>query len=266
MNAPTSAYTATSLAEMPTADEQRPDRAEGEAQRLEQTTLGGSYLSQAVDELRASGSSDRLLAVLPVRDGRRTAMRGAISRRLAVGRQRQCTRSAVLFAIFAAEAYANQYLQWHLPPKDFEAADRLPTLDKYLLGPRLVGVGGLLERGREPAQTLQELLSKRSALVHPKLQPHGADSGGDEAGLTPYDAARYIVAVADAAGALLAHSANAESRKAFDVTVATVDMEREVFLSFGKAATERLPGPTDDPAPNLMYEAWQRWLDRPDQQ
>ena len=113
------------------------------------------------------------------------------------------------------------------------------------------------DRAEEEAQRLEQTTLGGS---------HGADSGGDEAGLTPYDAARYIVAVADAAGALLAHSANAESRKAFDVTVTTVDMEREVFLSFGKAATERLPGPTDDPAPNLMYEAWQRWLDRPDQQ
>jgi hypothetical protein len=144
-----------------------------------------------------------------------------------------------MFSICAAEAYANQYLQWHLPPEDFKAADKLPTLDKYLLGPRLIGVGSLLERGSEPTQTLQELLSKRSALVHPKLQPHSADPGDDDAGATPHDAARYIVAVADAAGALLAHSANAESRKMFDVTVATVDMEREVFLSFGKA------GPND---------------------
>jgi hypothetical protein len=240
------------------------DRAEGEARRLEQITLGGSYLGQSVEELRASGSSDRLFEVLPAsEEGRANVIRGPIGRRLALARQRECTRSAVLFAILAAEAYANQYLQWHLTGEEFKAADKLPTLDKYLLGPRLVRGDSLLERGSEPAQTLKELLSKRSALVHPKLQAHGKGSQGNEAGVTPYDAARYIVAVADAAGWLLANSANAESGKMFDMTVVTVDMERKIFLSYGKAATERLPEPTDDPVPDLMGEAWGRWLDLP---
>jgi hypothetical protein len=78
-------------------------------------------------------------------------------------------RSATLYRILAAEAYANDYLESNLSNKDFTAVDRLPTLDKYLLGPRLVHGQDLFTRGKEPAQTLRTLLDLRTRLVHPKL-------------------------------------------------------------------------------------------------
>jgi hypothetical protein len=65
---------------------------------------------------------------------------------VAVSRRFEYARSATLYAILAAEAYANQCLQWHLSRKELEAADKLPTFDKYLLGPRSVHGSSLLER------------------------------------------------------------------------------------------------------------------------
>jgi hypothetical protein len=184
------------------------------------------------------------------------AIRGALGKRIAKGRQRESTRSAVLFALLAAEAFANQYLQTHLSGKEFEAADKLPTLDKFLLGPRLVSGASLLDRGGEPAGTLKELCKQRGPLVHPKLAKPGEGSDGPV--YTPEEAARYIVAVADAAGWLLANSDPSQS----DMTVIAVDQERDYFLRFGQQVTERLPKITDDPAPDLVLTVWDRWVEK----
>ncbi len=156
--------------------------------------------------------------------------------------------------MLAAEAYANQYLQIHLSGAEFKAADRLSTFEKFILGPRLVRGQSLLERDREPAQTLKRLLDQRTNLVHPKLAPVGSD------GLvyTPDEVAQFIVAVADAAGTLIA---NSDPRPEIDMTVLTIDQEREFFLDFGRKATEGLPGIEDPPAPDLVMAIWTRWLD-----
>ena len=144
-------------------------RVEQEVARQERETLAGSYLTRALAELRASGSSEALYPITRVGVRVSPGMRGKRGRRIAKNRQVEHTRSGVLFAMLAAEAFANQYLQVHLSGEEFTAADRLPTLDKFILGPRLVRGEDLLKRGREPAQTLKMLLDQRSALVHPKL-------------------------------------------------------------------------------------------------
>ena len=59
----------------------------------------------------------------------------------------------------------NQYLQWHLTGAEFKGADVLPTLEKYLLGPRLVVGHDLFKRGENPIQTLGKLFGLRSRLV-----------------------------------------------------------------------------------------------------
>jgi hypothetical protein len=220
-------------------------RAEREVARHERKTLAGFYLESAVDELRASGSSDELYP--SIHNGIRVGppIGGVLGRRIAKRLRREATRSAVLFAMLAAEAYANQYLQIHLTDEEFSAADRLPTFEKFILGPRLVRGEDLLERGRAPAQTLKKLLAQRGPLVHPKLAPPGKD--GPE--YTPLEAAEFIVAVADAAGWLIA---NSDPRPEIDMTVMTVDQEHKYFLEFGHKATERLPESTDPPAPDLI--------------
>lgn len=229
---------------------QENEQIQQEVARHERRTLAGSYLDRALEELRAAGSPDDLY---PAYGGRRkfTPIGGAIGKRLAKGRQREATRSAVLFAMLAAEAYVNQYLQIHLTGDEFEAADRLPTFEKFILGPRLVGGSEILGRGEEPAQTLKKLLSQRSQLAHPKLAPPGSD--GPE--YTPLEAAQFIVAAAEAAGWLLA---NSDPRPQIDPTMIVVDQEREYFLDFARRVTDRLPEVTDPPAPDLVLEVWMK--------
>ncbi len=181
-------------------------------------------------------------------------LRGAPGKRIAEGRRREAARSAVLFAILAAEAYANQYLQIHLTGAEADAADRLPTFEKFIMGPQLVRGEKVLDRGAEPAQTLKKLLDQRNALVHPKLAPPGSDGPT----YTPEEAACFIVAVADAAGWLFA---NSDPQPKFDLTMATVDQERGYFLEYGRKATERLPEIDDDPAPDLVITIWSRQVD-----
>jgi hypothetical protein len=237
-------------------DKRRPDddeKAAAEVAKHERRTLAGSYFDRALSELRASGSAD---ALYPDHGSglRLTPSRGALGRRIAGDRRREATRSAVLFAMLAAEAYANQYLQIHLSGEEFEAADRLPTFEKFILGPRLVGGAVLLERGREPAQTLRKLLRQRTVLVHPKLAPAGSD--GPE--YTPLEAAQFIVAVAESAGWLIA---NSDPRPGFDMKAMAVDQDREFILEFARKATERLPEPTDPPAPNLIIAIWEKAIE-----
>lgn len=86
-------------------------------------------------------------------------MRGARGRRIAEGRRREAARSAVLFAMLAAEAYANRYLQIHLTGVEADAADRLPTFEKFIMGPQLVRGSKILDRGAEPAQTLKRTMA-----------------------------------------------------------------------------------------------------------
>lgn len=223
-------------------------------ERHERRTLAGSYLIRAIRELRAAGSPGDLY---PEYGGHRKLppIGGAIGKRLATGRQREATRSAVLFAMLAAEAYVNQYLQIHLTRVEFEAADRLPTFEKFILGPRLIGGSEILERGEEPAQTLKRLLSQRSQLVHPKLAPPGSD--GPE--YTPLEAAEFIVAAGEAAAWLLA---NSNPRPQIDMTMIVVDQERQYFLDFARRVTDRLPEATDPSPPDLVLEVWTKWADQ----
>jgi hypothetical protein len=236
-----------------------------EAERRRRVTLGGSYLGQAVDEIRSSGSPDALYRSHPPRgqlpaDPTRRAIVMVAATAMARRRRVESSRSAILYCILAAEAYANQYLQWHLTGAEFNAADRLPTFDKFLLGPRLVHGGDVLKRGAEPAQTLQELLKLRSDLVHPKLLPArpaggAADDPPEFEDFNPYAAARYLITTADAVSWLLA-SSRPEPR--VDIVAAVIDQERQLFLDFAKRATHELPPFGSEPAPDLFIEAIRR--------
>ena len=55
-----------------------------------------------------------------------------------------------------------------LSPADVNTIDRLPTLDKLIVGPRLAGADTPFDRGREPMQILKRLMDARNALVHPR--------------------------------------------------------------------------------------------------
>jgi hypothetical protein len=228
------------------------ERAKEEVAHHQRDTLAGSYLSRAIKELRASGSSDALYEPRLGEAGTAPPARGAISKRLAKLRRREATRSAVLFAMLAAEAYANQYLQIHLTGAEADAVDRLPTFEKFMLGPRIARGQDLFDRSGEPAHTLKRLLAQRTALVHPKL----AKSGSRAPEYTPLEVAEFIVALADAAGTLIA---NSDPRPHLDITMLAVNAEPDDFLNYGRTATNTLPDPSDAPAPDFVFEILTRW-------
>ncbi|HEY5709504.1 MAG TPA: hypothetical protein VIS51_08925 [Solirubrobacterales bacterium] len=234
---------------------ENPPDAEKEVARHLRVTLAGSYLDRALKELRASGSPDTLYEprFRNPRDSR--PVRGALGRRLATSRQREATRSAVLFAMLAAEAYVNQFLEIHLTGAEADAADRLPTFEKFMMGPRLADGTDLFDRGAEPAGTLKKLLNQRTPLVHPKLAP--PKSQGPT--YTPLEAAEFIVAVANAAITLIA---NSDPRPKLDLAIVAVQETPDYFLDYGRRATEGLPDPDGPPSPDLVLEILTRMTEK----
>lgn len=133
------------------------EQAEQEVARHERQTLAGSYLERALVELRASGSSDSLYPITHAGVRVSPPMRGALGKRIARGRREESTRSAVLFAMLAAEAYANQYLQIHLTGEEFSAAhSSIPSW-------RLRAATGLATPRWTPLNSLSPLLTQQDA-------------------------------------------------------------------------------------------------------
>ncbi len=237
-----------------------PDEA---VERLQRRTLGESDLGQAIDALRASGASDTLYRQAKMPENVPDQQKAMVLVALTVGarvRRVEFARSTILYCILAAEAYANQYLGWHLKAREFQAVDRWPTLDKYLLGPRLVVGHDLFKRGEEPIQSLGKLLALRTRLVHPKLRPKPPLLRADEdppdfEAFNPCDSARYLVAVAEAVVTLLVAG---RQTPYFDPVVGVIAADRSFLLQFGEAATRELPRFGAEPAaPDLMLD-WVR--------
>ena len=235
-------------------------QAEIDQLRRQKESLGGSYLRQAAEALRATGSAEMLWppsALGPEMRSYHDAPDALVlGRRLAHMRRHDHARTAILFAMLAAEAYVNQFLAWHLTGRDLAGADKLPTLDKFVQGPRLAIGRQLLPRGSEPTQTLSDLLALRSRLVHPKLRQRRAMHKGqldppDYDTFNPTTAARYIIAVADAVGWLFVNADPPTS----DLAVAAVDFEREAFIDHAERADRTLPGPDDRPVQDLLIRA-----------
>jgi hypothetical protein len=241
------------------------DSADNEAQRFSKETLGGSYLSQAINELRSSGSPDTLYLGFVSEFRLPNPVLDVFARDQARRRRVGFARSAILYCILAAEAYVNGYLEAGLSNEEFRVVDRLPTFDKYMLGPRLLRGDDVFKRGEQPAQVLRELLDLRTRIVHPK--PFRAPASGlnddpaDFAVFNPFAAARYLVAVADAASRLLVVP-NSRARTV-GAEVGSLVLEREYFLEYGKRATDELPPLRGKPAPDLLLEAIMRWQARP---
>ncbi len=94
-----------------------------------------------------------------------------------------------------------------LGTSDFEAVDRLPTIDKYAIGPRLAFGRDLFDRGWEPLQTIRKLFEQRNRVVHPKPRTETitrAEALGWPEAKTyaPTRAVQYLLAVSQAASAL----------------------------------------------------------------
>jgi hypothetical protein len=170
-------------------------------------SLAGSYLLHALGEFRNAGSAEALyreLAPWHTDNDILTPIQRSISAR---DLRLQHLRATVLFTALAAEGYANEFLANFLSGRALEGADRLSTVDKFVLGPRLAGLESPIEYGSEPGPALVELFKTRNELVHTSPQPgvYAIEMQGGEA--RPYEprcAARYLIHVAHAA--VLLHS------------------------------------------------------------
>lgn len=207
----------------------------------ERKSLADEYLAQATEALRAAGSPETLYG-----EQARTSdkpMMHAAARAIATGKRVGYSRTGVLFAALAAEAFINEFLDEQLSRTDCKAVDRLPTLEKYILGPRLALGAALFDRGAEPAGAIKELFSLRDKVVHSKpreVPPRGSvfDNPVDFETYNPNVAARFIVAVADAAIELAQHSAQPLQ----NTTALMIAWGPKVILDYGSKATHSLPG------------------------
>jgi hypothetical protein len=225
------------------------------------TSLADEYLQQACEALRASGSAETLYPEnVRLSD---TALMKASGRAIAPGKRVGFSRTAILFAALASEAFINEFLDEHLGGADLEAVDKLPTFEKYILGPQLAVSTPLFDRARQPAQTLRELIRLRDRLVHSKPREVPArgsafDDPDDFEKYNPEAASRFIVAVADAAVELAQHRAT--SLRNF--TVLTISQAPQVILDFGARASSGLPEPTDAAEEDLVMQAVTRLTGR----
>ena len=215
-------------------------------------TMAGTHLGDSVRALRDSGSPDALydpsLCAADPQDVDYPSV--SIAKDEAEYERVSYSRRALLFAAFAAEAYANDFLYNEWEGQDRDALQRLPTIDKYVLLSQLARRPARLTRGAEPIQTLKWLFQRRDELVH--AAPRGADLTYDPENHNPRAAARCIVAVADAAGRL------------FDevhpkCVLGYVLAERRALLEYGAGAADALPDVWDKPSDlDLLADARRR--------
>ncbi len=108
---------------------------------------------------------------------------------------------ATLFAAFAAEAYINTALALMIGRDDAKALQRGPVPERWLVGPRLIAGRSVLEKGREPHQTLVALFKERNRLSHARAIRLGFRAWDEEE--RSHDdlatVARYILRVSEAA-------------------------------------------------------------------
>lgn len=213
-------------------------------------SMAGTHLLDAIDALRDAGSTDALYdpEVRATPRSARALEDVELAEHEAEGRRMAYSRRALLFAAFAAEAYVNDFLYEHVQEEpDRKALVMMPTVEKYILLPKLLRGEELFSRNRAPWNTLKWLFSRRDELVHAKPSNRLRLAGEDPDVHNPRKASEAILAVADSA---IRFDPDPDS------VAATVHHERGTFLAFGKSATATLPSVDDPPAPfDLFGEA-----------
>jgi hypothetical protein len=155
-------------------------------------------------------------------------------------------RNCILFSAIAAESYVNAFLAGaRMTGSDLDALDRLPTVEKYVIGVTYAAGEVVFDRGREPIQTLKRLFSARDALVHPK-------PGGRKSIATPAAAAEFLVAAATAAQPLI------ERAGAGDVIYKEISEYAAIYVEWGRRWAGTLPPIDAAPPPNLVAVASER--------
>lgn len=197
-------------------------------------TMAGTHLRDAVRALRNAGSSDALYEPeLRVMDPSEVAYDWyTLARDEAEGGRVSYSRRSLLFAAFAAEAYANEFLFARWEASDRDALQRLPTVEKYVLLSQLDGHAGKLTRDKDPIQRIKWLFQRRDELVH--AAPKDKDLTYDPENHNPLMAAKCIVAVGDAASTLFAEAVPGS-------VLSQVLVERQRLLDYGACATNALP-------------------------
>ena len=200
----------------------------------------GAYLTQARRGLFNCGNPGMLYGTW--REPPNMEVEDRMAQHLrALDRQLDWARTSTLFSALAGEAYINGFLVEKLTTAaDYEAVERLPTLEKYVLGTQLAVGKRLFDRGTEPGQTLGALFKLRHDLVHPKMRPIRMDRGTlmDERfeDFNAEAAARFLVSVAEAARTLVGHASRRE-----DSIISSVLSERDRFLALGTLLRRELP-------------------------
>jgi hypothetical protein len=161
------------------------------------------YLSRAVEEFhRASNPPDLWTEPDPfLADS--IGFSGAQALMTAQNNRLQALRTSVLFAAITVEAFANEFATDALGAKTAEMIDNLSPADKVETALRLATRDDtILDRGRDPMQTVVQLIKIRNRLVHPKPS-NGlaawtqAVEESDEKAFGPQAAERAILQVAN---------------------------------------------------------------------
>lgn len=159
------------------------------------------YLIGALEEFHHSANPPNLwVPVSGLLRGSR--LEGAQAVGTAKDRRLRFLRGTVLFAALAIEAFANELLAELLPPRDFDAVDRLEVPDKLLIGTRLATGQSPLSRGAQPLQDVAIVVKTRNRLVHAKPQNGIAAwirdiTTADEAAVGPDAALKALLRVAE---------------------------------------------------------------------
>lgn len=150
-------------------------------------SLAAEFLSAAVEEGESSAEHE-----LKARDHSPESFDNPLEFILFWGeldRARRASRKAVMLAIASLEAHINDVAVAGL--SIWREEDRLSLLDKWVIVPRALN-GTTFDRGAEPFQSLQGLVSLRHKLIHPKTRrarlemPH-VGTGMAEAMFAPAD-------------------------------------------------------------------------------
>jgi len=220
-------------------------------------TLAGVYLQQSLDAFRAAGSSDGLYifshAKLYLGWPDHHDSKAGLLESGALKQQTEHCRTSILFSALSCEAYVNEYLKHCLGGRDFDAIDRLPTLEKLVIGCRLAG-GPIYERGQGDGQTIASLFELRNKLVHPRpglgRYPSGAEYPNRDDTFNPPTALKYILSVAHVGCTLIQRAFPDPSRldsPSFEIT------RGEKFLShLAHEIDGSVPKPTDEPLPDFV--------------
>lgn len=219
-------------------------------------SLAGSYLLHALGEFRSAGSAEALYRELPPwysDDGILTPLQRTAS---AMDLRLQHLRATVLFTALAAEGYANEFLAAFLSGRALKGADRLPTVDKFVLGPGLAGRESPIDYGSEPGLSLVALFKTRNSLVHTSPQPGVYAIELDADDTRPYEprcAARYLIQVARAV--VLLHSQRDDHPNLFPAI--RIWEQRSVLENHAEAIGPRLlaiPPKDSEPIRDLMAQ------------